>query len=292
VFLLMFVVDPHVPYNPKSPYDEMFMPGYQGPVITHPRWEYNNQYSKPARKKMIANYDGLVRYTDDQLKYLFRGLKRLGFWDRSTIVFTSDHGEGFGEHGIYRHGHHHYESHLRIPLVIRAPWIAEEGRGKYSSAFLQQIDLFPTYCALAGAPVPDGLMGFSIIDALESRRNLPYPRFSISEYRCYGIHRAAIRTRRFKLIYQEPANEEMYMKHVRKKHLLPSVNFETEVFHLFDVHADPKETTNLWKQKKDKVGGKLLQILKEQIDMNAAQVKAKEIDPALIEELRSMGYVE
>ena len=292
VFLLLFVVDPHVPYNPKPPYDEMFMPGYSGTVITHPRWEFNNKYSRSARKKMIANYDGLIRYTDDQLKSLFKGLKRLGFYDRATIVVTADHGEGLGEHGIYRHGHHHYETHLRIPLVIRAPWIKPEGRGKYSSAFLQQLDLFPTYCAIAGAPVPDGLMGFSIVDALESRANLPHPRYVISEYRCYGIHRAAIRTRRFKLIYQEPADEEMYMKHVRKKELLPSVDFENEVFHLFDVHADPRETTNLWPTLEHKVGRKLLRVLKEEIDTDAKRVKAKKIDPALVEELRSMGYVE
>jgi len=294
VFLFLFTLDPHVPYLAWPPYDTMYVEkrDRDAKLIDKPHWEYKNNYPKPQWRKMVATYDGLIRYTDDELGKLIAGIKELGFYDDATIMFTADHGESFGEHGIYRHGHHHYETHLRIPLVIRAPWIKPEARGTHSSALLQQIDLFPTFAELTGARYPKSLDGVSMLDALRDRAKVPVPRYVISEYACYGIHRAAIRTRQYKLIFQMPADEAMFMKHVKKKELLPSVSFDKEVFHLFNVLTDPKELTNVWAQHKDGVGARLLKILKREIRVDGESVKAGDLDPALIEELRSMGYVQ
>ena len=54
----------------------------------------------------------------------------------------------------------------------------------------------------------------------------------------------------------------------------------------------PREENNLWQQLGDKVGQRLLSILKEEIDVKRPPRKVKDLDPALIEELRSMGYVQ
>ncbi len=290
VFLFLFVVDTHDPYRPKPPYDDMFMPGYKGEVRHRVHWEYNNDYPEPVRRKVIALYDGLIRSTDDQLAHLFGKLKKLGFWDQASIFITSDHGESFGEHGIYLHGHHHYETHIRIPLLIRAPWLVE--RGRYSSAFLQQIDLGPTFLALAGAAKPASMRGLSIVDALHDRNHVPVPRYVISEYKCYGIRRFAIRTRRFKLIYQQPADREVFTKHVKNPKLLPSVSFDTEVFHLFDVLTDPHEQKNVWPELGPTVGAKLLRVLKQEIQQDKSSRLVRDLDPDLIEELRSLGYMQ
>jgi arylsulfatase A-like enzyme len=290
VFLFMFVVDPHDPYKPPPPYDTMFLPGYKGKVIHNPKWEYKNKYTKSQREKIVALYDGLIRFTDDQIKDLFAGLKKLGFWDEASIFVTADHGESMGEHGVYLHGHHLYETHLRIPLLIRAPWLKE--KGKYSSAFLQQIDLFPTFCQLAGAEIPEDLQGISIFDALHNRLSVSVPRYVISEYKCYGIKRTAIRTRAHKLIYQEPADREVFMKHVKNPVFLPSVSFDKETFLLYHMLKDPHEKHNLWPQLKDTVGKKLLFIIKDEMDTKHPPRKVKDLDPDLIEELRSMGYVQ
>jgi arylsulfatase A-like enzyme len=290
IFLFMFVVDPHDPYKPPPPYDTMFLPGYKGKVIHNPKWEYKNNYTKAQREKIIALYDGLIRFTDDQIKDLFDGLKKLGFWDEASIFVTADHGESMGEHGVYLHSHHLYETHIRIPLLIRAPWLKE--KGKYSSAFLQQIDLFPTFCQLAGAEVPEDLQGLSIVDALKDRSSIPVPRYVISEYRCYGIKRTSIRTRAYKLVYQEPADRDVFMKHVKNPVFLPSVSFDKPTFLLYHVLKDPHEKQDLWPKLKDTVGNKLLPVLKDEIDVKRPPRKVKDLDPDLIEELRSMGYVQ
>jgi arylsulfatase A-like enzyme len=289
IFLLMFVVDPHDPYRPKPPYDNMFMPDYKGKIVNTPRWEYKNKYPDPVRKKIVSLYDGLIRSTDDQVKELFENLGKLGFYDRSSIFITTDHGEAFGEHGIYKHGYHLYETHIRIPLIIRAPWLKE--RGRYSSAFLQQIDLFPTFSKLAGAKVPDDMQGLSIVDALRDRTSLPIPRYVISEYNCYGIKRSSIRTRAYKLIYQQPADRQAFMQTVKKPELLPSVSFDKPIVRLFKVLTDPNELNNLAGKEKKKAD-KLLKILKEEIDDKLPPRKVQDLDPHLIEELRSMGYVD
>ncbi len=290
VFLFMFVVDPHDPYKPPPPYDNMFLPDYQGKVIHSPKWEYKNKYTQAQREKIVALYDGLIRFTDDQIKDLFAGLKKLGFWDNASLFVTADHGESMGEHGVYLHGHHLYETHIRIPLLIRAPWLKE--RGKYSSAFLQQIDLFPTFCQLAGAEVPDDLQGLSIVDALKDRSSVPVPRYVISEYKCYGIKRTSIRTRAYKLVHQEPADREVFMKHVKNPKFLPSVSFDKETFLLYHMLKDPHEEQNLWPQMKDTVGKRLLSVLKDEMDVKRPPRKVKDLDPDLVEELRSMGYVQ
>jgi arylsulfatase A-like enzyme len=289
VFLLLFVLDPHDPYRPPKPYDDMFMPGYKGKIVDVPRWERNNNYPEPVRKKMLALYDGEIRYTDDQFAYLFDELKKLGFYDQASIFITSDHGESFGEHGIYLHGHHLYETHIRIPLMIRAPWLKD--RGKYSSAFLQQIDLFPTFCQLAGTQCPYDLRGISIIEGLRNRSAIPTPRFVFADYNCYGIHRYAIRSRGYKLVYQQPADYKVFMKHVKNPKALPSVSFDKETFLLYHMLQDPHEDKDIWSQENNKDGKMLLKKLKAEISKKGKNEKAKSLDPELVEQLRSLGYM-
>ena len=66
-------------------------------------------------------YDGDVSYLDRALGDLFARLKKLGLYEDTLIVFTSDHGEEFWEHGGIEHGHTLYEELLRIPLLIKLP---------------------------------------------------------------------------------------------------------------------------------------------------------------------------
>ncbi len=291
VFLLLFLLDPHDPYKPEPPYDDMYYPEYEGKVRHRVHWEYENDYPEAQRKKVVALYDGLIRSTDDQLARLFGQLQKLGFWDEASIFVTSDHGEAFGEHGIYLHAHHHYETHMRIPLLVRAPWIEKSARGGYTSAFVQQIDLAPTTLALAGAEPTPAMRGFDITRALRLRGAVPVPRYVISEYNCYGIRRSAIRTRRYKLVYQRPALRDVFMKHVGRPELLPSVSFDEEVFQLYDVLADPHEERNLW-PKRRAVGEKLLHVLKAEIENGEPSKKVDELDPDLVEELQSLGYMQ
>ena len=74
-----------------------------------------------ARAFAIAQYDGAIAFLDAELERLLRHLRRLGRYDETLLVVTSDHGELFGEHGLVGHGRALYEPLLRVPLVIRIP---------------------------------------------------------------------------------------------------------------------------------------------------------------------------
>lgn len=291
LFLLLFIIDTHDPYEPEPPYDRLFDPaGRRG--LQRPRWEIDRDLPEETRRRIVAQYDGLIRYTDDQLGWLFGRLRKLGLWNKASIFITADHGESFGEHGLYLHSFHHYESHLRIPLLIRAPWIRPMARGSFSPAFLAQIDLAPTFLALAGAKQPPDMRGFDIVKLLRKQGTDLSARYLISEYKCYGIHRAAIRTRRYKLIYQQPADRQAFLKTVGDPALLPSVSFDREVFELYDVLADPFETADLWPTLGETTGQKLLGVLRTEIEQQDPSRRVRDLDPALVEQLRSLGYMQ
>ncbi len=110
----------------------------------------------------IAMYDGELRFTDLHIGRLLDDLRAKGLYDKTVIVVTGDHGEGFGEHGIDLHGYHLYAPQTRVPLIIRVPGIAP----RRSSQPAGHIDILPTLANLAGAPPTDEMMGTSLVPAL------------------------------------------------------------------------------------------------------------------------------
>jgi len=70
----------------------------------------------------VDGYDAEIRYVDEAMGVLIEQLKRKGLWDDALVIFTSDHGESFGEHHIYfEHQFHVWEETVRVPLAIRLP---------------------------------------------------------------------------------------------------------------------------------------------------------------------------
>ncbi|QDV36781.1 sulfatase [Tautonia plasticadhaerens] len=76
----------------------------------------------PGRVDLLVDgYDSCIAHLDERLGALFRDLDRRGLLDDTIVVVTSDHGEAFGEHGLYGHGISLFEDQLRVPLVLVAP---------------------------------------------------------------------------------------------------------------------------------------------------------------------------
>jgi choline-sulfatase len=110
----------------------------------------------------VALYDGEIAYTDRHIGRLFDELRTRGLYDKTVIVVTGDHGEGFGEHGIELHGYHLYAPQTKVPLIIRVPGLPP----RRAMAPAGHIDILPTLVNLAGgAPLPD-MMGRSLVDVL------------------------------------------------------------------------------------------------------------------------------
>ncbi len=143
-YLWVHLVDPHMPYLhadwPKA--QELIAPALR---IAPPA-------SKAARTEIINSYRAEVEHADIQVNRLLDALEQRNILDQAIIVFTSDHGEEFWEHGGVEHSHSHHREVIEIPLVIVGPGMAPGKREDVASI----IDIVPTIRAMLGLK-PEGI---------------------------------------------------------------------------------------------------------------------------------------
>jgi len=137
-FLWVHLYDAHTPYEPPA--------------------EFAGQTPR-------ARYDGEVRSADSELQRLFEHLRAEPTLDETLVLVAGDHGEGFGEHGEEGHSVHCYETTLRVPLVVRAPFWARLAPGSRSRELVALADLVPTACEALGIETPADLDGRSFWSA-------------------------------------------------------------------------------------------------------------------------------
>ncbi|MEM1179393.1 MAG: sulfatase-like hydrolase/transferase [Acidobacteriota bacterium] len=128
-FLWAHYFDPHHPHRPPAPYDQLFAHDL---------------------------YDGEIAYSDESFGVLLKKLQDLGVADRTLVVFTSDHGEGRGEHGESTHALLNYNSTLRVPLIFSKPG---GPTGRRVAQSVSTVDIMPTILELLGVDLPEELDG-------------------------------------------------------------------------------------------------------------------------------------
>lgn len=120
---------------------------------------------------IVAAYDAEIRSMDDGFAALVRSLRELGLWDRTLVVFTSDHGEELGERGkVGWHSHSLYDEQLRVPLILKLPRDAFAGHRVERQ--VRSLDIAPTVLAVLGIPPPAQFRG---IDLTAFLRGEPVP---------------------------------------------------------------------------------------------------------------------
>src|SRR6185503_15086054 len=175
----------------------------------------------PYGKKSRDKYDAEVTFTDQHVGKLLSFLDQQPWAKDTVVILSSDHGEAFGEHKMYRHGFEIYEVLVRVPLMIRAPGITPRRIDVPRSA----IDLPPTILELTGAPQEPSFQGQSLVPELYGKA--PEERDVIVD-----LPRTSDNDRRRALIHGQ--------------HKLMSFG-DDEVFQLYDVAADPLESKDLRK---------------------------------------------
>ncbi len=118
--------------------------------------DYRNVTPEDARLGR-AHYYGMVNLIDDEIGRLLRYLDEANLTDDTLIIYTSDHGELLGDHGLWMKGPFHYEQILRIPLLFR--WPRGFAGGQKSSSIISHLDIVPTILSAAGAATDSGLDG-------------------------------------------------------------------------------------------------------------------------------------
>jgi arylsulfatase A-like enzyme len=102
----------------------------------------------------IDLYDGEIRFTDFHIGRVLDALKAAGLWDKTIVIVTADHGDGFGEHGIppsQRHGYHLYENETKVPLIIHVPGLPP----RVVRTPVGHVDIVPTLLNLVGGHAGD-----------------------------------------------------------------------------------------------------------------------------------------
>jgi arylsulfatase A-like enzyme len=163
-------------------------------------------------------YRGEVRYLNDQLERFFHFLESSGLKENTIVILTADHGEHFGEHGLLKHMHSHFEPCLHVPLIISGP---RTPSGTRRSDFVSLIDIFDTVCDLTGLESSDETDGVSMFNSAE--RAATFAENGIREigdsydewmsnyqFEYFQRGRKSVRTRDFLYIIDSSGEEELY----------------------------------------------------------------------------------
>lgn len=133
----------------------------------------------------LEKYLNAVRYVDDFVGRLVRGYEERGLAENTLFVVIGDHGEGFGEHGVYQHDLTIYEEGLHVPMVMMGAG-ALEGRTGTIAGNRQQIDVLPTILDVLDMPVKAGtLRGATLLE--------PAPEGRVLFHSCWRSHRCLAR---------------------------------------------------------------------------------------------------
>jgi arylsulfatase A-like enzyme len=182
-FAFLHVFDPHDPYEPYSPYDTLWADPSKKEEHTRQTEEVRKviadpllkQFGMPTRDDLLKAgvdpdayvahdkdwYDGSIRAMDVEIGRLLERLRHLGLDEDTLVLFTSDHGEEFLEHGRTFHGQSVYGELTNVPLIMRWPGVLPQGR--VIDETVQNIDIMPTLLDLSGLPHPEGLQGQSLM---------------------------------------------------------------------------------------------------------------------------------
>jgi len=122
-------------------------------------------------------YDDSARTLDLALGHIITRIKSDGLTDNTIVVFTSDHGELLGEHGLVGHILGIYDEEIHIPLIVHVPRLDSQT----VSTLAQHIDLLPTLIQLVGHAIPKGIAGTSLLDVMTHQHTVGQHSFIISE---------------------------------------------------------------------------------------------------------------
>ncbi|MFO0839378.1 MAG: sulfatase [Phycisphaerae bacterium] len=172
-FAFLNYMDIHGPYVTPNEHHTLYMDDAQRETQSSLDFEppVQGSASSPRAAILAAAYDGALTYLDDRLGELFDSLQQRGILDNTLVIVTSDHGDAFGEHGLFRHGHSLSQELTHVPLIARLPGRIESGQHYKRATGLH--DVAATICAavLPGRPHP--FQGVSFLDGSDDQPSRP-----------------------------------------------------------------------------------------------------------------------
>jgi len=260
-FVYIHYTDPHDPYTPNENVfssDEVeFYSSQDMNKLSRTIKNVSNQ--DEILDNLINFYDDEIVFTDKNIGNLISWMKEKGIYNNTIIIITSDHGEGFLEHGEIRHGNTLYDELIKIPLIVHIP----QSNPKIVSQQVSQVDIFPSVLDLVGlSDIKDNLNidGKSIFSGFQ--------KYIFSELNLDNRRFASIRTDKEKLI----------------------LDMKTNKFYDYNLAVDPLEQNNIYTKSK----GSALEVpLMEHLNggFESKNENLPDLDAETLESLRALGYL-
>jgi arylsulfatase A-like enzyme len=234
--------DPHPRFDPPAEYlarmnvEEMPLPLFQ-PEELESQLDFRGidfQTEEPIdpssydARRMVAAYYAQIELIDDQVGRMLEALEESGQRENTIVIYTSDHGEMLGDHGLLWKGCRFYEGLVHVPLILS--WPGHYQAGLRSKALVELIDLVPTLLEALGLPVPDNVQGRSLLPILHGSG-------------CDAAHRAFVRSEYHDALDRANASHANMLYDGRHK---LAVYHGSPVGELYDLENDPHEFVNLW----------------------------------------------
>ncbi len=242
-FVHMTFQRPHAPIAPAEEHFELYDPEemvlpdnafdyFENGFAGKPEWMrkrlangcgYPLADPSPDRlKRCLASYYALITAIDGEIGRVLQKLEECGELENTVILFTADHGDFAGEHGLFHKNFGIYDSIQRVPFILSWPG---GPRGTECDAIVESVDWYPTLCGLCDVPMPDGREGTDLLPVVAG--DAPGRNAAFCEW-YWGANNGkvmAIRTDDYRLVFYPDGDGELYCH-----------------------RSDPGETNNLWGQ--------------------------------------------
>ena len=229
--------EPHLPNIVPEPYASMYVPAQIPPWPSYPDPLAGKPYIQKQQRRtwgveqwtwrdwapVVARYLGDVSLLDHQVGRLLATLDDLGLARDTLVIYTTDHGDLCGGHGMLDKHFVMYEDLVHVPLIVR--WPGQVTAGGRCDAFVSSaLDVAATFCHAANAPIPASFQGRSLLTTLteppDAGRKDIFAAYYGNQFGLYS--QRMVRERRWKYIWNATAEDELY-----------------------DLAADPGEIVNL-----------------------------------------------
>jgi arylsulfatase A-like enzyme len=174
-------------------------------------------------REIIANYYGMISLIDHQVGRLMQALQDEGLADNTLVVFTSDHGEWLGDHGLMLKGPMFYEGLLRVGLIVRGPAVPA---GKVVHDPVSTIDLAATFADYAQSANTAAAHSLSLRPLIEL--DTAHRDHALTEWRL-GAQRCGV---------------ALDLRGVRTRHAKLTLELGSGAGELYDLREDPHECVN------------------------------------------------
>ncbi len=250
---------PHDPNVVPSPYYEQFDPDQLELPANWGRpealfedswsWQIPAELGEQAVREFLRIYYACVKLIDDQVGRVLRALEATGRAQDTVVIFTADHGDMTGGHGmIWKSNGSFYDEIVRVPLLIRYPARLHPGTSHLAASL---VDLMPTLLDLAGYPVPEQGQGASLAPHLRGEQQA-------EDFRPYAFSERVVPNPEHTREVRSDAQGAFMVRGGGWKYC----RYPSREEFLYDLQRDPGETVNLaaesaCRERKTKLQGEL-----------------------------------